>query len=105
MLDDFAWIAAKYGEEPLIMDKKKRKYTVMFHGSVERGVQTHVDNTSLVNLNYTEGQLRGLLCDKIDSALNPGFGIDNTTLKCVAKWKRSALRSQRMRHALNLMQT
>ena len=97
MLDDFAWVDVAYGTEELTTP---RPYSIMFHGSTERGVQTakQVDATNRVNLNYTEGQLRGLLCDYIEPA------IENTTLKCVAKWRHaSAARAARSRSATALL--
>ena len=90
MLDDASWVDLAYGNDDL-----PRKYNIMFHGSVDRGVQTAKQNPdSLVNLNYTEGTLRGLLCDYI------GPAIGNNSLRCVAKWRHR--RHMRSAAAMNM---
>ena len=46
------------------------------------------NNFTAMQLNYTEGALRGLLCDMIEP------NVANTSLKCVWRWRPPASRGR-----------
>ena len=79
-LDDAAWIDSKYPQTT------PRHSQLMFHGSTGRGSSTNRRNE------YTEGSLRGLMCD----ALRESFR-ENSSLNCV--------RHYAMTSATSLLQT
>lgn len=79
-LDDSVWIDSRY---PIAGTRQKQ---IMFHGSTGRGSFTNTERR-----NYSEGALRGIMCDTFEDA----FG-DKSSIKCV--------RHYMMAHATNLLQ-
>lgn len=79
-LDDSVWIDSKY---PFAGTRSNQ---IMFHGSTGRGSFTNAERR-----NYSEGALRGMMCDTFKDA----FG-DNSSIKCV--------RHYMMAHATSLLQ-
>ena len=79
-LDDSVWIDSKY---PFVGTRQNQ---IMFHGSTGRGSFTNAERR-----NYSEGALRGMMCDTFKDA----FG-DNSSIKCV--------RHYMMAHAASLLQ-
>jgi len=82
-LDDAAWIDSKYPQTA------PRPSQLMFHGSTGRGSSTTKRS------GYTEGSLRGLMCDSLRESFR-----DNSSLHCMRHYAAAALAS-----ATSLLQT
>jgi hypothetical protein len=87
-IEDAAWINVETmlaGEE-----EAGRQTNLMFHGSVDRGIQIqadsdngpclHVNSSDCVHISYKEGSLRGLLCELVAPA------IANSSFRCDSRW-------------------